>query len=117
MSDNPTQEAPDSRPFAERVFARFDALGTRINGFESRIEAKVDALDGRLTTLEEKVDARPRETRPAWEAMQVRPASIEKEVKAVGRGVVPLHEDNLRVRVDRQELRERTGQLESQSTR
>lgn len=53
MSDNPTQEIPDSRSFEERVFARFDSLDERIDRFESRIEAKVDALDGRLTTLEE----------------------------------------------------------------
>jgi hypothetical protein len=52
MSDNPTREIPDSRSFEERVFARFDALDTR------------------LTTLEEKADSRLRETRSIWEAMQ-----------------------------------------------
>ncbi|MET0648782.1 MAG: hypothetical protein ABW208_19390 [Pyrinomonadaceae bacterium] len=56
MSDNPTQAVPDSRSFEDRVFARFDSLGARIDRFESRVEAKVDALDGRLTTLGEKVD-------------------------------------------------------------
>ena len=127
MSDNPAQEIPDSRSFEERVFARFDALDGRMDRIETKVdgldlrlsslETKVDALDGRLTTLEEKVDSRLRETRPIWEAMQVQLENIEKAVKAVGRGLMLLHEDNLRIRVDQQELRERIEHLESQSTR
>jgi len=124
MSDNPTREIPDSRSFEERVFARFDTLDERIDRFETRIEGKVDALDGRLNALEERVDSRLRETRPIWEAMQAdlegvknRLDGIEKEVKEVGRGVFLLHEDNLRIRQDQRELRERVDKLESQSTR
>ena len=124
MSDNPTQETPDSRSFEERVFARFDSLDERIDRFESRIEGKVDALDGRLTTLEEKVDARLRETRPIWEAVltrldgvEKRLEGVEKEVKEVRLGVMLLHEDNLPIRVAQRELRERVEKLESQSTR
>lgn len=99
MSDNPTQEIPDSHSFEERVFARFDSL------------------DGRLTTLEEKVDARLRETRPIWEAMQARLESVENEVKEINRGVRILHKDVLQVRVDQEELRERIERLESEPTR
>lgn len=99
MSDNPTQEMPDSRSFEERVFARFDSL------------------DGRLTKLEEKVDARLRETRPIWEAMQARLESVESEVKEINRGVRILHKDVLQVRVDQEELRERIERLESEPTR
>ena len=124
MSDNPTQETPDSRSFEERVFARFDSLDgrmdrteARMDRFENRLESKVGAIESRLAGLEEKVDARLRETRPIWESMLVRLVSIEKEVKAVGRGVMLLHDDNLRIRIDQQELRERIEQLESQSTR
>lgn len=112
MSDNPTREAPDSRSFEERVFARFDSL------------------DGRLTALEEKVDSRLRETRPIWEAVQARLENVEarlegvenglgelkKEVKSLGRGIMLLHEDNLHIRTDQREFRERIEKLESQRT-
>ena len=130
MSDNPTRETPDSRSFEERVFARFDALDARMDRFESRIEAKVDALDGRLTALEEKVDSRLRETRPIWEAVQTRLENVEarlgsienelveikKEVKGLTDGVMLLHEDNLRIRIDQRDLRGRVEKLESQRT-
>jgi chromosome segregation ATPase len=106
MSDNPTQEMPDSRSFEERVFARFDSLDARPDRFESR-----------LTSLEEKVDARLRETRPIWEAMQARLESVENEVKEINRGVKILHKDVLQVRVDQEELRERIERLESEPTR
>jgi BMFP domain-containing protein YqiC len=91
-----------------------------MDSFESRvarIEGKVDALDGRVTALEEKVDAGLREKRPIWEGVLARLDGIEKEVKEVGRGVMLLHEDNLRIRVDQRELRERVEKLESHSTR
>ena len=131
MSDNPTQETPDSRSFEERVFARFDSLDARINSFESRIEAKVDRLDGRLTTLEEKVDARLRETRPIWEAVLTRLEGIEsrlgnvenglegvkQEVKKLTHTVMVVHEDNLHIRAGQRELNQRVEHLESQSTR
>jgi chromosome segregation ATPase len=138
MSDNPTQEMPDSRSFEERVFARFDALDARINNFESRIEAKVDALDGRLITLEEKVDARLRETRPIWEAVQTRLEGVENrlggveerlgglesEVRRVRRIMKSLPEDVLSTRAEQTELEddfekldERVEKLESESTR
>ena len=130
MSDNPTRETHDSRPFEEHVFARFDALDARMDRFETRIEGKVDALDGRLTALKEKVDSRLRETRPIWEAVQThlenvgaRLESVEdgigelkKEVKGLADGVMLLHEDNLRIRIDQRDLRERVAKLESQRT-
>ena len=113
MSDNPTQETPDSRSFEERVFARFDAL------------------DGRLTALEEKVDSRLRETRPIWEAVQTRLTSmderlggLEKEVRMVRRTMKESHADVLRTRAEHSELEddvvkldERVEKLESQPTR
>jgi peptidoglycan hydrolase CwlO-like protein len=99
MSDNPTQEMPDSRSFEERVFARFDSL------------------DARLTVLEEKVDARLRETRPIWEGMKADLESVKDEVKEINRTVKILHKDVLRVRVEQEELQERIEKLESEPTR
>jgi chromosome segregation ATPase len=134
MSDNPTQEIPDSRSFEERIFARFDALDGRIDRLETKVdglgsrlsslENKVDALDGRLTTLEEKVDSRLRESRPIWEAVQSRLEGVdnrleglEEEVKTVGHTIMLVHEDNLHMRANQRKLMERVEKLESQSTR
>ncbi|MFL6253993.1 MAG: hypothetical protein ACJ74T_03150 [Pyrinomonadaceae bacterium] len=127
MSDNPTQEIPDSRSFEERIFARFDSLDARMDRFDSRLsslENKVDGLDRRLTTLEEKVDARLRETRPIWEAVLARLEGVENgleglkgEVKKLTHTVMLVHEDNLLIRANHRELFQRVEKLESQSTR
>ena len=140
MSDNPTQEIPDSRSFEERVFARFDSLDgrmgrleTKVDGLDSRlssVENKVDGLDGRLAALEEKVDSRLRETRPIWEAVLTRLEGVEGrlgnvgngleglkgEVKKLTHGVMSVHEDNLHIRTNLRELNQRVEKLESQST-
>lgn len=140
MSDNPTQEMPDSRSFEERVFARFDSLDVRMDRMETKVdgldprlsslELKVDALDGRLTTLEEKVDTRLRETRPIWEAVltrltgvEERLGSLEKESRMSRRAMKELSEDVLRTRAQNAELEgdmvkldERVEKLESKST-
>ena len=113
MSDNPTQEMPDSRSFEERVFARFDSLDTR------------------LTTLEEKVDTRLRETRPIWEAMQADLSNVKEDVTKVKGDVKEIkyiwkamHKEVLRVRTEQVEMDEqlddlkgRVEKIESQSTR
>ena len=120
MSDNPTQETPDSRSFEERIFARFDTF------------------DGRLTTLEEKVDARLRETRPIWEAMQADLANVKDDlavvkvdlavvkddmtkvkgdVKDIKFTLKAMHKEMFRVTTDHEELDERVEKLESQSPR
>ncbi|HJQ35260.1 MAG TPA: hypothetical protein VJ866_24120 [Pyrinomonadaceae bacterium] len=106
MSDNPTQETPDSRSFEERIFARFDAF------------------DGRLTALEDKVDSRLRETHPIWEAMQADLADVKRTVKDINHSVKLIHQDIFKVRVEKAELEERIEEvdervekLESQSTR
>lgn len=138
MSDNPTRETPDSRSFEERIFARFDAFERRLDAFEgrfdafegrfdaferrmearfARLEEKVDAMDTRLTALEEKVDERLRETRPIWEAVQADLEYIKGEVKSIGRAIKLLHEDNLRIRINQDELRERIEKLESELSR
>ncbi len=116
MSDNPTRETPDSRSFEERVFARFDALDSRMDRldgrmdrFESRLgslEEKVDGLGGRLTTLEEKVDSRLRETRPIWEGVLARLTAIESELSTLNRQFNSLILDFFRLRVRVEKLEE-----------
>jgi chromosome segregation ATPase len=130
VSDNPTRETPDSRSFEERVFARFDALDTRMGRFESRLdslETKVDALDarmdrfesrlgslenkvdglgGRMTALEDKVDSRLRETRPIWEGVLARLTAIESELSTLNRQFNSLILDFFRLRVRVEKLEE-----------
>ncbi|HYE13858.1 MAG TPA: hypothetical protein VD968_05380 [Pyrinomonadaceae bacterium] len=113
MSDNPTQETHDSRSFEERVFARFDALDRRMGRFEERMAG----FESRLTSLEEKVDTRLRETWPIWESVQARRDGIETELKSISRGMILLHEDNLRIRIDQRDLRERVAKLEPERAR
>ncbi|HEX8473131.1 MAG TPA: hypothetical protein VF666_03805 [Pyrinomonadaceae bacterium] len=52
MSEETTKNMSDRRPFEERVFARFDALTSGLQG-----------LDARLQNLE----ARAHDTKPIWE--------------------------------------------------
>ena len=130
MSDNPTRETPDSRSFEERVFARFDALDTRMDRLDGRmdrvesrlgsVENKVDGLavrlssldnkvvvlDGRLTTLEDKVDSRLRETRPIWEGVLARLTAIESELSTLNRQFNSIILDFFRLRVRVEKLEE-----------
>jgi polyhydroxyalkanoate synthesis regulator phasin len=131
MSDNPTQEMPNSSSFEERVFARFDALDTHVSSLEintdrrlSSLEEKVDGLDRRLTSLEEKVDTRLRETRPIWEAVQADLAKVKDNVKEIKYVLKAIHKDMFRARGEHEELDERVDELnerveklESPSTR
>ena len=127
MSDNPTQETHDPRSFEERVFARFDALDSRLSPLENKVdglgarlsslEGKVDELNGRVATLEDKVDSRLRETRPIWEAMQADLTNVKGDVKEIKYVLKAMHKDNLRVRAEQVELDERVEKLESRPTR
>ncbi|MGB9181707.1 MAG: hypothetical protein WCB68_20925 [Pyrinomonadaceae bacterium] len=106
MSKDLTQEFPDARLFEERVFARFDALDTRLSG-----------MDARLTSLEEKVDTRLHDTRPIWEAVLSRLDKIEDEIKSIKRQMKVLHEDVLQVREEQVDLDERVTKLEAEPSR
>ncbi|MGA9995964.1 MAG: hypothetical protein WBP93_11155 [Pyrinomonadaceae bacterium] len=120
MSKDLTQEFPDARSFEERVFARFDALDTRLSGMDARLsqmDGRLSAMDGRLTSLEEKVDARLHDTRPIWEAVLSRLDKIEDEVKSIKRQMKVLHEDVLQVREEQVDLDERVTKLEAEPSR
>src|SRR5262245_2020604 len=52
MSENKTDETKNPRSFEERVFARFDAVDSRLGALENRVE---------------KLDSRQYDTKPIWE--------------------------------------------------
>jgi len=52
MSEEQTAETDESRSFEERVFARFDALDSRLNTMDARIE---------------KLEMKQYDTKPIWE--------------------------------------------------
>ena len=88
MSEDRTENI-DGRSFEERVFARFDAL------------------DSRLTTLEDKVDRRLKETRPIWEQVLSRIEKVEEKLseiddslRSVGRKFDVVTKDLVEVRAD-----------------
>ena len=59
MAEDPTQNMNGSRPFEERVFARFDALDSAIRHLDSGVEN----LDSRV----QKLEVRAYDTKPIWE--------------------------------------------------
>ena len=70
MSEENTQNLPDTRSFEERVFARFDALDSRMERMEARmdrIETRLDDLTNRVERLEAESERRAVETKPIWE--------------------------------------------------
>jgi tetrahydromethanopterin S-methyltransferase subunit G len=78
MSDeHETRETPGARSFEERVFASFDSLDARLNGFETRLER----LDGRLSALEDKAERRMQDTCPIWEQVNERLGKLETGVQ------------------------------------
>jgi predicted nuclease with TOPRIM domain len=98
MSEDPTEDLPNTRPFEERVLAELSAMRT---DFSNRF----DLLETRSTSLEDKVDARLRETRPIWEGVQTQLKGIEKQLDDLNRQFKTLIQDsfNLRVRVEKLE--------------
>lgn len=59
MTEDKTKETVDSRPFEERVFARFDGIDER---FE-RVEGRLGSVEIRIGKLED----RQYDTKPIWE--------------------------------------------------
>ena len=60
MSEEHTRNMPDSRSFEERVFARFDAVDSRLYAIDGRLNAidgRLNAIDGRLDAIDGRLDA------------------------------------------------------------
>lgn len=127
MSEENTQNLPDTRSFEERVFARFDAVDAGLRGLNARVEkleaeserravetkpiweralAEIAALGQRFDVLERKVDA-----------LQEEVTAISRKVDTIERKLDVLGKDVLTVRADQQRLETRMDKLESEHAR
>lgn len=95
MSEQNTQNLPDSRSFEERVFARFDAIDAGLRDLNARVER----LEGRVESLEAQSERRAVETKPIWERALAEIAALSQRFDTLERKV-----DALEVKID--ELRE-----------
>lgn len=102
MSEETTQNMPDSRSFEERVFARFDAI------------------DARLQALGNQAEQRALETKPIWERalteileVKERLNSLEQLSSQIVRKIDVLGKDMLTLRADQTSIEDRLDKLES----
>lgn len=127
MSEENTENLPDTRSFEERVFARFDA-----------IDAGLRDLNARVERLEAESERRAVETKPIWEralaeivavgqkvdalerkvdALQEEVAVISRKVDSIHRRLKVLANDMLELRGDQERLEERMDKLDSEHAR
>jgi chromosome segregation ATPase len=98
MSEETTGNMPDSRSFEERVFARFDAIDTRLS-----------EMDTRLSVLEQKAY----DTKPIWERALSEILAVSQKLETVERKLNVLGLDMLALRADQTRLEDRMDKLES----
>jgi chromosome segregation ATPase len=127
MSEENTQNLPDTRSFEERVFARFDA-----------IDAGLRDLNVRVERLEAESERRAVETKPIWERALAEIVALGQKVDALSEEVAELREevtilnrkvsavddrlgeiaiDMLGLRADQKQTRKRVDKLESEHAR
>lgn len=127
MSEENTQNLPDTRSFEERVFARFDALDARM----ARMESRLDDLNTRVERLEAESERRAIDTKPIWERALAEIAAVRQDVAAlsqkvdtvidkvgsVERRMKVLATDMLELRGDQARVEDRMDRLESEHAR
>ena len=103
MSENKTAETTDTRSFEERVFARFDALDTRLNGMDTRLQ---------------ELEKRSYDTKPIWEQALKEIMELRTEMRAgfrnVERQIGVLSKDIVQLRADLSDFADRLTNLESE---
>jgi outer membrane murein-binding lipoprotein Lpp len=120
LSEENTQNLPDTRSFEERVFARFDAIDAGLRDLNARVErleaeserravetkpireralAEIVALGQRFDVLEQKVDA------------------LGQKVDVIERKLDVLASDMLGLRADQRRLEVRMDKLDSEHAR
>ena len=105
MSEETTQNISDAdgRSFEERVFARFDALDSRMRDLDSSVRD----IDARL----QKLEARAYDTKPIWEQALKEIVETRRELsKRLDRIEAIAHE----TRADLRDAEDRIGKLESE---
>lgn len=134
MSEENTQNLPDTRPFEERVFARFDALDAGLRELNVRVEkleteserravetkpiweralAEIVAVNQKVDGLARKVDALSEEVAELHEEVSV----ISRKVRAVDNKLGEIASDMLGLRVEQKEVRKQVDKLESEHAR
>jgi len=126
MGEDATRGLPDSRPFEERVFARFDAMDTRFDAVDRRFEdvdarfdavdARLDGIDIRLEGLDGRVlalEAKALDTKPIWERALAQILEVQNGVADLNRKFDVLTMDVMQVRADQRRVEKRMSDLES----
>jgi archaellum component FlaC len=98
MSEETTQTMPDNRSFEERVFARFDAIDSRLN-----------EMDQRLQRLEQKTY----DTKPIWERALAEILALGQKLDTIERKLNVLSQDMLTLRADQTRLEDRLDKVDS----
>ena len=111
MSEEPTQNLPDSGSFEERVLARLDSVFARLDS----IDARLDSMDTRLQTVESQAERRALETRPIWERALAEILEVKQGLENVERKLDVLSHDIVQVRADQVRADRRLARLESES--
>lgn len=113
MSEENTQNLPDTRSFEERVFARFDA-----------IDAGLRDLNVRVERLEAESERRAVETKPIWERALAEIVAVREEVGVINRKLDAIESrtetialDVLDLRTDQRQLKIRMDKLDSEHAR
>jgi chromosome segregation ATPase len=123
MSEEKTRNLDDGRSFEERVFARFDALDSRLGSMETRfekVESRLGNVESELTDvklglekLEREAEKRAIETKPMWEKALAEIFEVKEMVGDVGRKLDHLTLDVPKVRADMTRVGRRVDNLES----
>jgi outer membrane murein-binding lipoprotein Lpp len=127
MSEENTQNLPDTRSFEERVFARFDAIDAGLRDLNARVER----LEVRVERLEAESERRAVETKPIWERALAEIATLNRKVDDLSQKVDTLVEkvdviehkldvlaiDMLSLRGNQRRLEARMDKLESEHAR
>jgi chromosome segregation ATPase len=104
MSEEATQNLPDGHSFEERVFARLDAIDSRLQSLEQQAERRA-------------VEAKPIRERALAEILEVkeRLGALERLSNQVVRKIDVLGKDMLALRADQASVEDRLEKLESGS--
>lgn len=126
MGEDTIRGLPDSRPFEERVFARFDAMDARFDAVDRRfdavearfegVDARLDKIDIRLEGLDQRVqalEAKALDTKPIWERALAQISEVQNGVADLNRKFDVLTMDVMQVRADQRRVEKRMNDLES----